>query len=87
MTLKNQNRVQVRISFAHVGDKLVMDKFTEQLYALISDSFPDAKSDIDIEIEDDDYDLVQNFRESWADAMEGRTISREEFRRRMSDNA
>ena len=32
-------------------------------------------------------DPVEGFKQGWADAMEGRTISREEFRRRMSKDA
>jgi hypothetical protein len=40
-----------------------------------------------IEAADDLIDPVEGLKEGWADAMEGRTISREEFRRRMSENA
>lgn len=89
MTLKNQNRVRVRISFLRVGDKVVRDKFTQQLYRLISDTFPDAKSDIDIEIEDEsgEIDPVESFRQGWADTMEGRVMSWEEFERRMREDA
>ncbi|HVU12729.1 MAG TPA: hypothetical protein VHD90_15730 [Phototrophicaceae bacterium] len=32
-------------------------------------------------------DPIEGFKQGWADAMEGRTLSREEFRRRMSSNA
>jgi hypothetical protein len=32
-------------------------------------------------------DPVESFKQGWADAMEGRVMSREEFRRRMREDA
>lgn len=41
------------------------------------------------EVDDDDelLDPEESFRQAWADAMEGRTMSYEEFRRRMHSDA
>ena len=37
--------------------------------------------------DDDLIDPAESFKQGWADAHEGRTMSREEFRRRMSEDA
>ena len=42
---------------------------------------------VEIEAEDELIDPVESFKQGWADAHEGRTMSCEEFRRRMSENA
>ena len=44
----------------------------------------------DTEVVEDDDELLdpeESFRRAWADAMEGRTMTYEEFRRRMLDDA
>jgi hypothetical protein len=38
-------------------------------------------------IQDDEDDPVENFRRAWADAMEGRVLSWEEFERLMNSDA
>lgn len=89
MALKQRGRVRVRVELPSdiQGKQSVEDELRNQLYKAVSDSLPGLDADIDIEIEKDDSDPVESFRQGWADTMEGRVMSWEEFERRMREDA
>ena len=55
--------------------------------ALVKQDAAQHGESVEIEIEESLGDPIEDFKQGWADAHEGRTMSREEFRRRMSENA
>ena len=89
MALKRRNVLRVRVEFPSdmPNKQSLEDDLRSKLYQAASDALTGLDTDIDIEIEEDDTDPVEGFRQGWADVMEGRTMSWEEMERRLNEDA
>ncbi len=92
MALKGRTRLRVQVELPDdlPDEAKLREALKTRLYAAAAAALSEIDAgetvDIDLQIEEEEISPEESFKQGWADAMEGRTMSREEFRRRMSED-